>query len=72
MASIFTRFMDFVRGKRTLAPHDPDDKLDPKRAEQGLNLSGLDGDPRTTQAMMDDLGMRSRIDDPGHRDRKAA
>jgi hypothetical protein len=64
MASIFMRLMNILRGKRTQSVT-TDVTLDEKRAEQGLMLSDMDGDPRTTQALSDELGMRTRLDDSG-------
>jgi hypothetical protein len=64
MASIFNRLMNILRGKKTQSVTS-DATLDEQRAEQGLMLSDMDGDPRTTQALSDELGMRTKLDESG-------
>jgi hypothetical protein len=56
MPSILVRLLNALRRKpRAEAP-----KLDPEKAEIGLELSNLDGDDHTTQALSDELGIETR------------
>lgn len=66
MATIFMRLMQVLRGKKTQSVT-TDASLDEQRAERGLELSNLDGDPRTTQALSDELGIRTRTNDSENR-----
>ena len=68
MATIFARLMNILRGRKTPTQRVPDEViLDRERAERGLALSDIDSDPRTTQALSDELGIRTRLDEPGAR-----
>ena len=56
MPSIFVRLMNALRAR----PRKDEPKLDPEKAEVGLELSNLDGDDHTTQALSDELGIETR------------
>ena len=53
MVSIFVRILDALRSR----PREAEPKLDRETAERGLELSNLDGDDHTTQALSDELGI---------------
>ncbi len=68
MATIFTRLMNYIRGEKTKTQSVTTDvRLTDERAEQGLMLSGIDGDPRTTQALSDELHIKTKLDEPTRR-----
>ena len=69
MATIFMRLMEILRRKKPASDVVSDAPLDEQRAQRGLELSNLDGDDHTTQALSDALGIHTQPPDSG---RKAA